>query len=842
MTVLPGFRFVETKLRPPLQRGHVVVRQRLVYVLEREVMSTPLTLVSAPAGYGKTTLLIALQRWSKPAWLALDEDDNDPAVFAAALLEAVRRADPRLGAEALRVLPETSGGARVVFDLLINDVVALRDEPLIVVLDDFHRVTETSIARTIEYLIERMPPQMHLVIGTRVDPQLPLPRLRLRKQIAEIRMDALRFNEGESRTLLNDRLHLNLSPSQLAVLHSRTEGWPAGLSLLAGALERMPEALDRDQFLGHLMHLDRYVFEFLAAEVLDALSDDDRQFLLDVSVLFELQPDVAEAVTGREDAGRRLQDLYARNLFVVAVDQPPTTFRFHDLFRDFLLHRLQREDPSRMRALHLRAAAAERVYSRRVAHLIAAEAWNEAAQAIADRGEVTLREGALATLSSWIAALPDDVVDAHPRLRFLLGLAAWTRFDLGSTIEQLSRAVDGFRTHDPSGVGPALVILSGAHVAIGDFTSAHKLTEEATRHELPMASRLSLLIQEAWFDMANGEQARAIECFDAALDLVEARGEPVFVHSLARAAHCMLFGLRGITPRIERFARIAEPFTRRSANGLHATTLAILAWAQQWRGRTDEALATAAEAMDIAEKLGGIRSVFVEAALLRATLAALRRDDRMADAMLDRIFDEMRRPDMAAFAQAWNGGYLAALARIRMLQGRLEEARAAEQRVRAAENLREWPIAPLARAVTRGVLYGDAALLRQAVEMQKTLRAPYFVGDARVALANLTGDEAVLRDFLAEHEEDGTPGAIAWEQPLAPVVRQAQFVAPTGEPLTAREVEVLRLLADGASNAGISGTLGISVHTVKRHVANVLQKLGAASRSEAGAIARRIGV
>jgi LuxR family maltose regulon positive regulatory protein len=878
-------RFVETKLRPPLLRDDVVPRQRLMALLH-EALAAPLTLISAPAGYGKTTLLAALSRTSPGldlAWVSVDEDDNDPNVFAAALVAALRRVDPRLGGDAEALLPSVTGVARAVLDLLINDVCEHHPAPLLIVLDDFHRVTESSIARSLEYLIERLPAQMHLVIATRHDPQLPLPRLRVRQQVAEIRFDDLRFSELEAGQLLNDVLGLGLSAENISVLHQRTEGWAAGLTLLVGALKRLPAALDRDTFLAHLAQLDRYVFDFLAAEVLDSLTEDERRFVLDCAILSELSPETCQAVTGRADAAQALQDLYARNLFVMALDQPPVTFRFHDLFREFLLHRLARESQARLAQLHRRAGESERVYSRSVTHYIAAEAWDEAAQLIEERGELTLREGCLVTLSSWIDALPAEVVSAHPRLSYLLGVSAWTRFDVGVTVEHLRRAVDGFRSAgDIDGLGPALVYLSNALGAVGDFESANALSGEASRLDLTMSSRLGLLSQETWFDMAAGESARAAEAFDAALDLVEASDDGELVHALARSIHCYLFGIPGVTPRIERFVRITLPHTHNSSV-IRASALSVMAWAQLWRGHADRALETAAQAMDLAERIGGLRSVSLEGALLRALVAAVRRDDRGADAMLDVVFDALRQPDSRAFTEAWMAGYLIALGRIRLAQGRAGEARQAEQRIRAIENLREWPIAPVARAAFHGLICmaegdeGEAERsFREAVELQERVRIDYFGGNARVQLAALLlrqGNEseamAVFAPLLEEHERNRTPGALVLEggavRPLlrlarerslrptfagqvlramgeAPDPEQTTIVTPGGEPLTAREVEVLRLIAEGASNAAVAEKLVISVHTVKRHVANVLQKLGASSRAEAGAMARRLRI
>jgi len=623
--------------------------------------------------------------------------------------------------------------------------------------------------------------------------------------------------------------------------------------------------LDRDSFLRHLAHIDRYVFDYLAAEVFDTLLPEEREFMLDVSILSELTPEVCAAVTRRDDAGAMLQGMYARNLFILALDDRGLVLRFHDLYREFLLHRLLREQPERVPELHRRAAAAEHSFSRAVTHLIAAEAWDEAAAMIETRGEPTLREGALATFRSWTDALPDEVLDRHPRLWYLLGVAAWTHFEVGRAIEHQRRAVEGFRAAgDREGLGPALVLLSNALFAAGDFTVARELAEEASTCDLPMVSRLSLLMQEVFADLSTGRGQRSLELIDAALDLVESNDDPELLHTLGRDMHAPLFSIPGMAARAERFARIASREERHGPSPLMVSSLAMLAWAQAWRGNSDDAEATEANAMATAERLGATGLVELKAAVLRGSLAALRRDDALADAMIDVVFEALRNPEAQPLADAWMAGYLVWVGRIRLLQGRIADARAAAQRIAVVENVREWPTAPLARAILQG-LVADAegqrdvaiAMLRRAVAMQETIRADTFAGDARVYLAGVLlqegrGDEAldVFRPAFDESETHGTPGAIAWNGPsaraLLRLIGQAApeppppIVTAHGEPLTAREAEVLRLIAHGASNAAIAQALAISIHTVKRHVANLLQKLRVSSRSEAGAVARKL--
>jgi LuxR family maltose regulon positive regulatory protein len=324
---------VQTKLHPPLLREDVIPRPRLLAALRQALTSHPLTLLSAPAGYGKTTLLadfgfrisdfgihnLQSAIRNRLAWLTLDEEDNDPARFLAYLIAALQRLNPACGTTAqtlLASLTNPSAEARRIIGVLINDVLETLPDPFALILDDLHLITQPTIYAALDYLLERLPPQMHLAVGTRGDPPLALARLRARGQVAELRLADLRFTDDEATLFLNEKLHLGLSPDDLAALQARTEGWPVGLRLLASSLDRIPTPADRTAFITDLAQTDRYVFDFLAEEVLNRQEPDVRAFLLETSILSELTPTLCQAVTGRTDAGTLLEDLDRRSLFL----------------------------------------------------------------------------------------------------------------------------------------------------------------------------------------------------------------------------------------------------------------------------------------------------------------------------------------------------------------------------------------------------------------------------------------------------------------------------------------------------------------------------------------------
>jgi LuxR family maltose regulon positive regulatory protein len=396
----------ETKFHPPLLREDIIPRQRLLHDLRSKLASYPLTLLSAPAGYGKTNLLAALPSTSPDlslAWLSLDEEDNDPVRFLTALIVALQYLNPACGATAQSLLKgRTHPGLNVrrVTSVLINDVLETLSHPFALILDDLHRISEPSIFVALDSLLEHRPPQLHLVVATRADPPLALARLRARGEVADLRQAELRFSDEEAGAFLNDRLGLDLTPGEVDALQLRTEGWPVGLRLLASSLSRVSSAEERRIFMHHLVQSDRNIFDFLAEEVFNRQEAEIRAFLLETAILPELTPSRCQAVTQRADAGTMLEELYRRNLFLVQVSaprgqastersishfdrprletedpRPETQYRYHDLFAEFLRHKLQQESPERVPDLHLRAAQAERDPARAVGHYLAAARW-----------------------------------------------------------------------------------------------------------------------------------------------------------------------------------------------------------------------------------------------------------------------------------------------------------------------------------------------------------------------------------------------------------------------------------------------------------------------------------
>ena len=345
-----------TKLYVPKLRRGLVARPRL---LERmgSGADARLTLVSAPAGFGKTTVLAAwLQEASaagrRVAWLSLDAADNEPASFWTYVVTALQRAVPGVGASALELLASSPVPTELVLTTLLNELAAAPDEVWLV-LDDYHLVDNHEINEGLAFLLEHLPAQVHVVLSTRADPDLPLARWRVRGELVEIRAADLRFTSDEANAYLNVATGLELAAADIAVLEERTEGWIAALQLAALSLQGRQ---DVSGFITRFAGDDRYIVDYLIEEVLRHQPAAVRDFLLQSAVLDRLTGPLCDAVTGRDDGSEMLVALERANLFIVALDDRREWYRYHHLFADVLRARMLSEQPDQVPLLHQRAS------------------------------------------------------------------------------------------------------------------------------------------------------------------------------------------------------------------------------------------------------------------------------------------------------------------------------------------------------------------------------------------------------------------------------------------------------------------------------------------------------
>jgi LuxR family maltose regulon positive regulatory protein len=515
-----------TKLYTPRLRRNLVPRQRLVTRLDRGLERT-LTLISAPAGFGKTTLVSQwLHQVDLPtAWLSLDEDDNEPGRFWQYFIAALKQIEPKFGQHAQELdRAESSLPVETLLTALINNLSAAPTD-FVLVLDDFHLITATALHSALTFLLDHPPPQMHLIVTSRVDPPLPLARLRARDQLVELHTTDLRFTSAEAATFLNQVMGLSLSAADIAALETRTEGWITGLQLAALSLQ---ECSDVPGFMATFTGSHRYIFDYLANEVLQQQPEPIQQFLLQTSILNRLTGPLCDAVLGRKagepgnageaemsallpsftaptplNSSTSSQDVLAyleqANLFIIPLDDERRWYRYNRLFADFLRGRLQHQvgGPG-IAPLHHRAAAwyeQNGLVAEAMGHALAVADVERASRLVERSGRTLLRRSEMGIVQSWLQALPAELIRARPRLSLFHAWAMVLTGQLEKLEAQLQATQSALRP-DESGTA-----------AIAD--ALHELNEIETQPDIP--GELSAI--EATLAYFRRDFPRAIEAF-----------------------------------------------------------------------------------------------------------------------------------------------------------------------------------------------------------------------------------------------------------------------------------------------------------------------------------------
>jgi LuxR family maltose regulon positive regulatory protein len=883
-----------TKLLPPRVRRDSLDRERLSQAVRRAVGEVRLVLLSAPAGSGKTVLLATALAQPGPhdvVWLTLDDEDNDLVRFLHALVAAIALRHPQAADDAALLLQQAGPGqndaetfGRAVARALVNGLVELA-RPLALVLDDLHAVSEPAVYTALDYLLERLPPHTTLAVGTRHDPPLALTRLRARGELAELRLPELRFTAEEVGALLNQRHSLQLSPAELARLHRRTEGWAAGLTLLASSLERLATEPERQQFLERLAHTDRHLFDYLAEEVLNRQDPFVRMFLLETAILPELTPEACQAVTGRSDAGEILDDLYRRNLFLIALEHVGSTaaYRYHDLFREFLQVRLRRDIPEWSRGLHRRAAEAARHPAHRIFHYLQAELWDEAAAAVADAAPDYLAQGAFDTVLQWTARLPEQTRQQRPRLDLWMGMCLWQRFRFDAAQSCFARALVGFdAAGDQAGQGEAL-----AWIALGanlwqDAQTAQTQIDRALAAPLQPHQQVRVLLAFALGATLHERWQEANQALDEAIDLAAACDDQAVIAALAADLQAPFAFLPGGVARYERTLRLLWRFDLAANPTVLISQYVLSASVQSWRGRWEAAEADMQALYAFLATTNTRSWQIVNLGGLLLFNHIVRHGAPTADPALELLLN-IDEAQGSAFTRSVALSFQYHYARGQWLLGQLDEARRVYHLIAAKSEGTPFRYVEAIKHLLAGLIafaerrLDDAAREWQAAaQIQEQSRFTILFSDAHLLLAALEHrrerPDAALQHLaprLAVYAAEDTPGVLLWHgHVLVPVLQlavarqvHAGFAArvlaglgaaapapesgattAAGEALTPREVEVLRLLASGASNPEIAQRLVISLHTVKTHVASILAKLGAPSRAGAAMRARDLGL
>jgi LuxR family maltose regulon positive regulatory protein len=437
-----------TKLYVPPPRSKVVLRPRLIERLNEGLSaSRKLTLISAPAGFGKSTLVSEwLATCGHPvAWLSLDEGDNDPTRFLTYLIAALQTVAPETGKSVLAIFESLQPPpTETILISLLNEITAIPDD-FILVLDDYHVIDSKPVDEALTFLLEHLPPQMHLVITTREDPALPLARLRARSQLTELRAADLRFTPAEAAEFLNQVMSLNLSAEDITALETRTEGWIAGLQLAALSMQGHA---DTAGFIKSFTGSHRYVLDYLVEEVLKHQSEQSRGFLLQTAVLDKLCVSLCNAVNERDDGKEMLDVLERSNLFLIPLDDQRQWYRYHHLFAEVLQAHLMEAQPDHVSTLHRRASEwyeQNGLRSDAIHHALAAKDFDRAAGLIELAWSAMDLNYQSSLWLGWAKALPDVLIRAWPVLS--VGYA-WALLDSGELEASETWLVDAERCLD----------------------------------------------------------------------------------------------------------------------------------------------------------------------------------------------------------------------------------------------------------------------------------------------------------------------------------------------------------------------------------------------------------
>jgi LuxR family maltose regulon positive regulatory protein len=881
---------LETKLYVPRSRRGLVPRPRLSERLDRGTASK-LTLVSAPAGFGKTTLLTewlaagpADERLA--AWLSLDQADNDPASFWTYVIAALRTVASGVGESALTLLQAPqSPPIETVLTALLNDLGTTAGD-IVLVLDDYHVIDASDVQDGMAFLLDHLPPWLHVVIASRADPAVPLARWRVRGELVEIRAAELRFTPDEAAAYLNEMMGLQLTAQDVAALEARTEGWIAALQLAALSMQ------GRDDVAGFIAGFagdDRYVVDYLVEEVLQRQPDRVQAFLLQTSILGRLSGPLCDALTGQGGGKAMLEALDRGNLFLVPLDDRRRWYRYHHLFADVLHARLLDERPGQVPDLHRRASAwyeqnGERAVA--IGHALAAEDFGRAADLVELAIPAMRRSRQEAALRGWLKALPDEVVRVRPVLSVGLAgaLLAVGEFEgvegrlrdaercLGETTAEMGVDDEEFR-RVPAGIElyrSALAMARGD--VLGTVRHARRAIDFSPEEDhLVRASAAGMSGLAFWTsgDLEAGYSAYA-EC----------------VAGLRRAGHIAdIFGcaialadIRSAQGRLGEAMRTYEQALQGAPEQggpvLRGTADMYVGMSEVYRERDD--LPAAIQHLLRSQELGEHNGLPQNRYRWRVAMARVRQAEGNLAGALD-LLNEAERLYIGDFFP--NVRPVPALkARVWIAQGRLGEALgwAREQGLSADDDLsylREFEHITLARLLLARHQDEPAErslhqatrllerLLRAAEAGERTGRVIEILvlqaltrqrlGDIPAALAcleravTLAEPEGYVRVFIDEGPpmasllralaKQGTAGnyvrrllaAVTETGPGSPV-KQALI-----EPLSERELEVLRLLGTELDGPDIARELMVSLNTVRTHTKHIYAKLAVTNRRAA---------
>ncbi len=898
---------IATKLYLPKLRPGLVARPQLRERLRRGAQSR-LTLLSAPPGFGKTTLLADWLHETagedhSVAWLSLDPEDADPAAFWTCVVTALQTAAPGIGATALELVASSPLPTEHLLTTLLNELAAAAGE-IWLVLDDYHLVDSPEVSDGVVFFVDHLPAHVHVLLSTRADPNLPLSRWRVRGELSEIRAADLRFTSDEAGAYLNEVAGLDLAPTDVAALEERTEGWIAALQLAALSIQGREDA---SSFIARFAGDDRYIVDYLVDEVLRHQPDPVRRFLLQSAVLDRFTGPLCDAVTGDDHGGDMLTALDRANLFIVPLDDRREWFRYHHLFADVLRARTHAEQPELVPLLHLRASQWFEINDspdEAVRHALAARDFDRATYLMELAVPEVRRNRQEAMLLGWLKALPDDAVPRSPVLSVFYGYMlmfsgdlvaverrlddaeralaaqaegsappgaqtselrtlpatiavfraslAQARGDAAATSEHALRALELAGPSDHLARGGAAGFLGLAAWAQGDVPGALETFTQAVA-SLHAAGALvdelsgTVVLADLWLVAGRPSEARRL--YERALRLAESQGE-----SVARATSDLHVGISEIDREVGDLESANRHLERAAVLGERA---AMGESGYRWfvaMGRVRDAEGDPQEAITLLDKAEQLyRPAFFPdvrpIAAIRARIWISR--GKLQDAGEWARAGNVTTTDDVSYRREFDHLTLVRLLiaqhRGQPTTGALDDAARLLERLSSAAETAGRAGSLLEIRMLQALAHDARGQRRQALESlaQALVQAPEPDGYARLFLDEGAPMTELLRDaeqndVSRDHARRLLSGGAA---PAAETHGSQQHPAqPSAEPLSDRELQVLRLLDSELTGPQIARELFVSHNTLRTHTRHIFTKLAVTSRRAAVRRARELGL
>ncbi len=880
-----------TKLCIPPHRSKIVLRSRLIERLN-EGVQRKLTLISAPAGFGKTTLVsewVAGGDW-KVAWVSQDEGDNDPARFLSYIVAAMQTIEANIGAGISGALQNPQlPSIELLLTSLLNEIAAI-PVSFILVLDDYHLIDSQPVDQAIAFLLDHLPSQMHLVIASREDPSLPLARYRARGQLTELRAADLRFTPAEAAEFLNRVMGLNLSAENIAALETRTEGWIAGLQLAALSMQGHQ---DTASFIRSFTGSHHFVLDYLIEEVLGQQPERVHTFLLRTSILDRLCGALCDAVLGDAfgTGQETLEYLERANLFIVPLDQERRWYRYHHLFGDLLRQRLG--TPRDISEYHLRASQWYETNGN------SAEAFHHALSAMDFERAARLAEAAYPGAdkffqsAAWLARvkqLPEAVVRSRPELCFQAGRAYSGAGD-PQTSEVHLRNAERALADTPGQAGfailPGNIALSRAYNAQiqGYLTDTVKYAELALQliPEDDVYRRAQAVITLEITHWASGALESSLHAIQAWMADMHKMGNPVFVIAGAFAEADLLVVLGRLSEAIRAYQQAlklaaehgaeAQQITAHHHLGLaliyhelgdsestavHMQTAADLGqrttlvdWLYRWKLAQARFKESAGEWDAALELLNEAKRNYVKNLIpITRPVEALKAQIYLKQGRLDKALEWAKErgsltTDEISYLDEFD---LLTLVRIRLAEGSFTGLDDLLKRLRNLAQAQSRMGSLLEILLTEALAHqaqGQTPQALAALERALTLAKPE--GYLRTFVDEGEAMRMLISDFRLTMDRHPHPLLVYTDKLLAAFGSPSDFqlTSPQSLPpdsLTPRELEILRLVAQGFSNTEISQRLYLALSTVKGHNLRIFAKLQVQNRTEAVARARELGL